>query len=88
MTDLRARLVDAVREHRAVIKHGRYWTASCAGCSWIGTEPFGFRASAQDAHEGHMADVLLSLPGIAIVEVGVAVIAVAAANAAEDDHDG
>lgn len=54
MTDLRTRLVDALREHRAR-------RPKCITCSY--------------GHESdrHLIDVLLSLPGIAIVELPEAI---------------
>jgi hypothetical protein len=56
MTDIRARLADALRDQ---------WTPSTVV---YGTdEPVGFYSPEDWAH--HVADVLLSLPGIAIVEV-------------------
>jgi hypothetical protein len=58
MTDIRTRLADALKEHRSISRHtGVYCT--CDGWKW----------SPQVDWFQHLADVLLSLPGIAIVEL-------------------
>lgn len=62
MSDLRACLADALREHEPFrINVDGGWI----GCSCDG----GFSRFTAAAHRSHLADVLLSLPGIAIVEL-------------------
>ena len=58
MTDIKTRLTDALRKHE--------WSPSLIGCicGW-GSDFTAKRASSQ--YNGHVADVLLSLPGIASV---------------------
>jgi hypothetical protein len=56
VSDIRARLADALRKHNPAICHGQHYLEA----SWSQME----RIWAQ-----HVADVLLSLPGIAIVEL-------------------
>jgi hypothetical protein len=53
MTDIRARLADALREHPYALGQQR---CLCGVPCW------------QDTHREHVADVLLSLSGIAIVD--------------------
>lgn len=58
MSDLRARLADALRKHRGFPAH-------CV-CGWESKDGW---KSTSEKHEHHLAGVLLSLPGIAIVEL-------------------
>lgn len=56
VADVRARLADALLKHRGFPAH-------CV-CGWKSTDGW---KSTSEKHEHHLADVLLSLPGIAIV---------------------
>lgn len=58
MADLVSLIAEVLREHRVRIRHGRYWVASCTGCSWRGPQPQGFRASCIDQYDAHIADLL------------------------------
>jgi hypothetical protein len=61
VTDIRARLAEAVREHQLGFDHDKkIWLCVSMSCNWTGHNL---------DFEEHQADVLLSLPGIAIVEI-------------------
>jgi uncharacterized protein (DUF779 family) len=60
VSDIRARLADALREH----PHMAQWR-TCGCCNGQPSPPI----CDADSHADHLADVLLSLPGIAIVEL-------------------
>jgi hypothetical protein len=55
VSDLRQRLADALRQHQS-------WDTLICDCGWDGDD-------GQNSWSSHVADVLLSLPGIAIVDV-------------------
>lgn len=61
MADLRARLAEVLQEHRSMSGYGGGVICTARGCTW--------KWSPSGSIEQHQTDVLLSLPGIAIVEL-------------------
>lgn len=61
MTDVRARFAEVLQEHRSMSSYGGGVICTARGCMW--------KWSPSGSIEQHQTDVLLSLPGIAIVEL-------------------